>query len=110
MTDSTPPAGPEPGDPESDGPESDDFMAELDEGDLVDSAEPGSAIEPGYEESQLPDELPPDASEADVAEQARSALPGTAREVLRHHLPAEANEADVREQDRIVDLDDEDER
>ena len=110
MTDSTPPAGPEPGDPESDGPESDDFMAGLDEGALADSAEPGSAIEPGYEESQLPDELPPDASEADVAEQARSALPGRAREVLRHHLPAEANEADVREQDRIVDLDDEDER
>ena len=68
---------------------------------MTDSTPPAGP-EPGGPESDGP--------EADVAEQARSALPGRAREVLRHHLPAEANEADVREQDRIVDLDDEDER
>jgi hypothetical protein len=95
VTDSAPPVGPEPA----------DRLARSDEGDLAESAEREAELGPGPD-----DELPLDASEADVAEQARSALPGAGREVPRRHLPAEANEADVREQDLVVDMDEEDER
>ena len=95
MTDSARPVDSDPADP----------LTRSKDGDLAESAEPEPELGPGPD-----DELPLDASEADVAEQARSALPGAAREVLRRHLPAEANEADVREQDLVVDMDEEDER